>query len=259
MINLIEYLKESDTKYGNPDHIKHNDKIYNYDSKFATAFIYNIKTGVCLWSKPGETHNDILFNLSDDERNKLNLYIDGKPIRYVEYLSSGELEKNNKCGRIWVVPNNISKNRKYDVYIAWWNILDNYDFINFNKKILKSYNKTYNMNLKSFIAIDNNGKFILITPEDKKINIDKTDKNRVEDLSILKWIHLTTQKEKKDYLYKTIKETDNKFQKKYYNKTSSKTAAEFYNNYSKKYDPISGKVYWGKHIGDSLINNEKII
>ena len=259
MLTLKEYIINEKDNYGNPDHISHHDKIYDYDSKYAVAFIYNISNDMCIWSEPGKTHNDILFDLDSKTRKKMNLYVENKPVRYVEWLSEYDLDKENKCGRIWVIPNNVSKHRKYDVYIAWWDLLDDYNFVICNKTILKKYNEKFHIKLESCIAIDNNGKFILFTPEDDKIVLDKTDKSRVEDLSILKWIHLTTQKEKKDYLYSDIKERDIKFQNELYNKTKSKTAAEWHNNKVRKYDPKTGKTYWGEKIGDNYINNTEIL
>ena len=255
MKNIFSYIKESD-KYGDPDHIKHHNKEYSFDSKYARAYIFNKKERECIWSEPGETHNDILFDLTDDIRNKFDLYTSSKkPIRYVEYLAEPENAKINKCGRIWVIPNNKSKHRKFDVYIAWWNELSESEFKDYNKKIINQYNKDFNNNLESYIAIDNNGKFVLVEPDGKEVTIEKRDERRKQDVEILKRIHLATQKEKQDFFkgFKTYR--DDSLQKKRYNHTDSKTAAEFHNNFTKRYDFKSGRYEWGEKIGDSLIDN----
>lgn len=254
MKDIYNYILES-SGYGSPDYIVHHKSEYNFDSDFARAFIYNIKANKILWSAPGKTHNDILFDLDDESRDLFNLYHNGNPIRYVDYISDGELEKINKCGRIWVIPNNVSKHRKFDVYVAWWNELSENDFIKYNKFIVSEYNKKFNYNLESFVGVDNNGYFLLIDPDGKEIVIDKQDKSRKHDLEILKAIHLATQEEKRKFFKGYRKIRDKNFQSKYYNNTKSKTAAEFHNNKTKRYNPITGKIEWGEKIGDSLEDN----
>ena len=201
MKTIFDYLIEnSSDKIGDPDYIKHHDKEYNFDSKYAKAFIFNVKQDMAYWSKPGETHNDILMGLSDTERTKFKLFRHGtRPIRNVGFLSEPENEKHNKCGRIWVIPNNKSKHRKYDVYIAWWNELSDKEFRHFNDVILEQYNTDFHLKLESYIGIDNNGEFILIEPDGNKIIIDRRDEKRKQDVEILKCIHLASQEEKKEF------------------------------------------------------------
>lgn len=256
MKKILNYIIEQDDKYGDPDRIVHHKKIYDFDSEYARAFIFNKKENNCLWSNPGSTHNDILFDLDNSERRKFCLYKhDKRPIRFVEYLSEEKQAQINKCGRIWVIPNDKSKHRKFDVYIAWWNELSKTEFKKFNDRVIALYNKEFNYNIESYIAIDNNGKFVLVEPDGNEITIDKRDEKRKEDVEILKCIHLATQEEKREFFKGFKKARTEHFQKTRYNHTDSKTAAEFHDKYVSRYDPISGKMSWGKNIGDSLIDN----
>lgn len=254
MKNISNYIVEND-KYGDPDHIKHHNKEYDFDSEYARAFIFNKKEKECLWSEPGETHNNMLFEITDTERNKFNLYTSGKkPIRFVEYLAEPDNAKLNKCGRIWVVPNNTSKHRKFDVYIAWWNELSKDEFKTFNDRIIKQYNEDFKKDLESYIAIDNNGKFILVEPNGKEVTIEKRDEKRKQDVEILKCIHLATQEEKAEFFKGLKAARAEHFQRTRYNHTDSKTPAEFHHKYTKRYDSKSGRFEWGEKIGDSLID-----
>lgn len=255
-LNFIYEKMDSDT--GNPDYILHNNKEYSFTSEYATPFIYNVSTNTVIFGTNGKTHNDILFSLKQDEFKKYNLFYRNKPVLYVDYLSSGKLEKQNKCGRIWVIPNNISKHRKYDVYIAWWNELDKQSFRKFNDTIVNEYNKKYRNNIESYIGVGNNGEFILVEPNGNEIKILKQDKTRKTDIEILKCIHLASRKEKAEF-FKPWKASVAAHREKELQMLGIRdgTYAKRNDKFAKHivYDETTGKYksVYGTKIGDSLI------
>ena len=213
-----------DKRRNNPDKIVYNkDKKYKFDSEFATAFIVDIDTKTILWSEAGQTHNDILFYADDDIKEKMGL---GDVLFVDEIYNNKKYSKHIKCGRIWVIPNNKSKNRKYDVYIAWWQELSNNEFNTLNKLVVTDYNKRNKTDIKSYMIVDNNGVFKLIA-FDEEIKIDAQSDARKEDMQILFAIHLANSEEKRKYLSNWLKDRNRHNQERLYNKTKSKTAAEY--------------------------------
>ena len=213
-----------DKRKNNPDKIVYNkDKKYKFNSEFATAFIVDTNTKTILWSEAGQTHNDILFYVDDDIKEKMGL----DDVLFVdEIYSNKDYSKHIKCGRIWVIPNNKSKNRKYDVYIAWWQELTNAEFNTLNKFVITDYNKKHNTDIKSYMIVDNNGVFKLIA-FDEEIKIDPQSEVRKDDMQILFAIHLANSEEKRKYLSNWLKDRNKHNQERLYNKTKSKTAAEY--------------------------------
>lgn len=234
---LRKGLNRVGNKQSTPDKIVYsNQKIYKYDDKHAYPFILNLVRNEIIWGESATTHNDILFNMEDSEKKPYGL----EDVLFVDELRFPEYIKDNKCGRIWVIPNSISKNRKYDVYIAWWNELNDKDLLKYSKMVVNSFNSNFNNNLTSYFIVNSTGDFILIDPNEHKIIVKRDDETRAEDLNILRNIHLANQSEKNKY-FKSFKQKRNAMlQQKLWNTTKSKTAAEY--NYIKT-------------IGDSLDNN----
>ena len=222
------------TRTGTPDRIYFNkDKEYFFDSKNARAIIYFLDTDEIFWSEESGIHNDLLFNMSDKDKERNGI----DDVLFVDELEDYD---NVRTGRIWVIPNNKSKNRKFDVYIAWWENLSEAEFNKCNKNVIKQYKKDFGKDIFSAMIVDNNGKFVLFDGNEY-LKITEQSKNREEDLFVLKQIHLASQAEKHKYLRLYLNNRNTHNQEKYYNKTKSKTAAE--------YNSI-------KTIGDSLeVNN----
>ena len=237
-----------DKRKNNPDKIIYNkDKKYKFNSEFARAFIFDTDTDKIIWSDPGETHNDILFYVDDEIKEKVGL----SDILFVDEIYN-KLTAHIKCGRIWVIPNNKSKNRKYDVYIAWWQELSSKQFNKFNKIIITNYNKKYNTDIESYMIVDNNGNFKLIA-FDEEIEIEPQSETRKEDMEILFAIHLATSDEKKQYLGNWLRDREQHKQERLYNKTKSKTAAE-YNHIKTIGDSLEQNNYTLKHNMKSLLD-----
>lgn len=220
-----------------PDKIVYSkQKTYKYDDKYAYPFILNLVRNEIIWGESSSTHNDILFNMENSEKQPYGL----EDVLFVDELNFPEYIDVNKCGRIWVIPNAVSKNRKYDVYIAWWNKLNDKDLLKYSKMVVDSFNDNFNNNLNSYFIVNSTGDFILIDPDEHKIIVKRDDETRKQDLNVLRNIHLANQSEKNKF-FKSFKQTRNSmYQKKLWNTTKSKTAAEY--NYIKT-------------IGDSLDNN----
>lgn len=238
MKTILEYTtRHTRAQFGTPDKIKYNnEKVYTYENKHAYPFILNLVQNDVIWGEASKSHNDILFSLSDKEQKKYEL----DDVMFVDELDSGKLEIDNKCGRIWVIPITTSKNRNYDVYIAWWNKLNEQDLLKYSKQIVKSFNKKFNYKLNSYMIVNSEGDFMLIDPEEHTIKIKYNDKERKQDVEKLRNIHLANQSEKRKYFSAFRAKRNDKMQKTLWNSTKSKTAAE-YNNI--------------KTIGDSLDNN----
>jgi hypothetical protein len=222
------------TRTGTPDRIYYNkDKEFFFDSKNARAIIYFLDTDEIFWSEESGIHNDLLFNMSDKDKERNGI----GDVLFVDELEDYD---NVRTGRIWVIPNNKSKNRKFDVYIAWWEELTEGEFNKCNKNVIKQYKKDFGKDIFSAMIVDNNGKFVLFDGNEY-LKITEQSKNREEDLFVLKQIHLASQAEKHKYLRLYLNNRNKNNQEKYYNHTKSKTAAE--------YNHI-------KRIGDSLeVNN----
>lgn len=234
---LRKGLSRVSNKQSTPDKIVYNkQKIYKYDDEHAYPFILNLVCNKIIWGENSSTHNDILFNMEDSEKKPYGL----DDVLFVDELSFPEYVKDNKCGRIWVIPNSVSKNRKYDVYIAWWNELNDKDLLKYSKMVVNSFNTNFNNSLASYFIVNSTGDFILIDPDEHKTIVKRDDETRKQDLNILREIHLANQSEKNKY-FKSFKQKRNTHnQERLWNTTKSKTAAEY--NYIKT-------------IGDSLDNN----
>lgn len=256
MHTLSSYISDvSKHRKNTPDGIEYSkNKKYKFDSKYARAFIYNSNSGKILWSEPTQVHNDILMFISDKDKTKFGLADD---VFFIDELYNDKQYKHFKCGRIWVIPNKKSKNRNYDVYIAWWNELTQKEFNTFNKSIVDDYNKLYNTDILSYMVVDNNGKFILVADGDE-IEITAADKKRKNDLLILRAIHLASSEEKHQYMKAFLKNRNDRLQRELYNHTKSKTAAE-YNNIKTIGDSleINNNIHM-KSLLDFILENQKI-
>lgn len=227
----------SGTRTGTPDRIYYNkDKVFFFNSKNARAFIYFTNTNEIFWSEESGIHNELLFNMDDEDKHRNGI----DDVMFVDELDEYD---NVRTGRIWVIPNNVSKNRKFDVYIAWWEALTEKQFNTYNKNIIKQYKHDFDTDIFSAMIVDNNGKFVLFDGN-KYLKITEQTENRQDDLFVLKQIHLASQAEKRKYFRLFLHNRNRINQEKYYNHTKSKTAAEY--NYLKT-------------IGDSLeVNNINI-
>lgn len=216
--------KQSRQIGGTPDRIYYSkDREFYFEDDCARAFIYFVSANVIIWSRPGGIHNEILFDMDFDEKEKLGI----PGVFFVDELLEA---KDVRTGRIWVTNNKSGSSRKYDVYIAWWEILSNSEFNKFNKHIISEYKKEFKTDISTAMIVDNNGDFVLFNGS-KYIDIEKNDKERERDLFILKQIHLASEDEKRKYLSDFLKNRGKNKQEMFYNKTKSKTAAEY--NYIK--------------------------
>ncbi len=243
--NYIDKRRETNS----PDSFNYkDDRKYSYKSSYARAFIYNINTHDIIWSEPGEVHNDILFDASAKILKDFGL----EEIMFVEEIYNSSIQKSIYCGRIWVIPNNVSKHRKFDVYIAWWNNLPEKNYNEYNENLIKSYNKHFKTNIESYMFIDNDGNFRLIA-DNTELKIVKGESERKEDLEILRAIHLASASEKRKYLRGYLKNRNEKNQIRLYNHTKSKTAAE-YNHIKTIGDSLTTNINIKQHTMKSLLD-----
>ena len=284
-------IRNGENSIGDPDKIQHYFRqgyvILKFDDNNAYAYIYNKKTNEIIFGKSGITHPHLLRNMSDEGKKRIGIE-DVSSIRELRYCCGMDddteemdkwYDKNKKwvdniiCGRIWhdasdnfntwdetmidsaKVFDEIKNLDSIQTYICNWNELSSTEFKKINDNILKLFNKNFNTNIKSYIVIDNNGDPLEVAINDN-IKVDKRDSNYQSELNKNYNLHANTSswarelKRKQTLPY--VKDRDNLYQKDYYDKTKSKTAAEWHNNKVKKYDPKTGKTYWGEKIGDHL-------
>lgn len=195
------------------------------------------------------------------------------------YEENKQYVDNTICGRLWYDAQDdfeswgseeqaeqmaaiFGKLKNFDsckCYVVNWNEIEPNEFQQINDAIVELFAKEHNIKIKSYIAIDNNGEPIeMFVGENTKV--EKRSIEREKEISNLMNIHNPQHGESWEEFRKRKHEATkgyNKsrgkhFQRDYYNQTKSKTAAEWHNNKTKRYNSQTGKMEWGKKIGDSL-------
>lgn len=245
MKNIYHFLTEKFnltkiSRNNTPDKILHDGRNLSYCNDYARAFIYSVKKNDLLFSKPGETHFDIIDETPLDILKEFELdWVDSiSQLRFCG-ASYGDVEdkeewkevyaqenKKFKLGRIWIIPKGKMENDDILVYIAWWNELTSKEFNKYNKKVLDFFGELNEEKYEDCVFIDNNGVTKYFDAE-KKVKVTKTSAQRKKELQIARNIHLASQREKKKFFAEFIKKRDRINQEKYYNHTRSKTEAEY--------------------------------
>ncbi len=256
----------------------------------AYPYIYNKANNKIVFGKPGNTHPMILMDKKKLEDVGISEVTSIQQLRYCcgldsEFDKIDAWYKENKtwidkivCGRIWYIEksdinkwapeyqNIIQQFDELDnedsmmTFVCNWNEIDTSEFSKINNDIIKLFSKEYNKQIKSYIAIDNNGEPIEMELG-KNVIVDDRDASHKKKISKLYDLHSDPKRrdEKRKMLAPFRKNRGEEFQKKYWNNTKSGTEAEFHNNKTMKINPVTGKTEWGEKIGDSLKSITDII
>lgn len=221
-----------------------------FGDKTAYPFIYNKKNNKIVFGKCGNTHPQLLRELSNAIKKELDI-LDVNSIQQLRYCCGMDDDKKeidnwyskNKqwvdniiCGRIWngikinEWPENyietaklfdkLSNIKSAETYIANWNEIEPSAFIEINNNIINKFISKTGNKIESYIAIDNNGEPIEIElNKHNNIKIDKRDSAHKNELEKNYELHVNPNLRKLKWKLTAPyrKARNNKFQNELYN------------------------------------------